>query len=56
MTHVIKELSYIQAVTEKSGKYFNLRALTNYQKTILSALGITEKTVTKCLNNFNSYF
>ena len=55
-THVIKELSYIQAVMEKSGKYFNLRELTNCQKTILSALGITEKQLQNALNNFNSYF
>lgn len=55
-THVIKELSCIQAVMEKSGKYFNLRALTNCQKTILSALGITEKQLQNSLNTFNSHF
>ena len=55
-THVIKELSYIQAVMEKSGKYFNLRPLTNCKKNNIISLRNNGKTVTKCLNNFNSYF
>ena len=46
-TNLLKELSCIQIVIEKSRKYFNLRALTNCQKTTFSFLVIMEKVVTK---------
>lgn len=55
-SHVIKELSCIQAVKESSGKYYNLRALTKQQKTILEALNVTEKELNNTLNKFNSNF
>ena len=42
-TNLLKELSCIQIVIEKPRKYFNLRALTNCQKTTLSFLVIMEK-------------
>ena len=37
-TNLLKELSCIKVVIEEPGKYFNLRVLTNCQKTIFSYL------------------